>query len=118
VSRKKTWARSAQERSRDWVLRQKGSSLAEFEDIFRKQDGKCLICTRQMRLAGIRKGAINKAVLDHNHVTGKKRGVICSRCNLAIGLFEDSIELLVSAVVYLQSWKEEHETTEFAETRR
>jgi hypothetical protein len=40
--------------------------------------------------------------VDHNHSSGKVRGLLCNRCNRAIGMFEDSPELLLSAISYLQ----------------
>ena len=59
---------------------------------------------RHMKMGG-RKGALYKACLDHDHITGKKRGIICQRCNLAIGLLEDKVEYLISAVVYLKTFE-------------
>ena len=100
-----SWTRTAQERSRDWVLRQKGSSLEDFEVRIQKQGKRCLICMREMRVTGLRTGAQNRAVLDHDHVTGKIRGIICSRCNLVMGLMGDDVDLLISAVVYLKSFE-------------
>lgn len=40
--------------------------------------------------------------VDHDHRTGYIRGILCSRCNFGIGKFKDSVELLLSAVNYLQ----------------
>jgi hypothetical protein len=39
--------------------------------------------------------------IDHNHETGKVRGLLCSQHNRAIGLFDDSINLLARAIEYL-----------------
>ena len=44
--------------------------------------------------------------LDHNHVTGKVRGVLCFRCNAGLGQFKDSIENLRAAILYLETTKE------------
>lgn len=40
--------------------------------------------------------------IDHCHTTGKVRSLLCSRCNQAIGLMDESIEKLEMAVVYLK----------------
>ena len=48
-------------------------------------------------------GSPERLVVDHNHTTGAVRGVLCSDCNVALGLFSDSVERLESAIVYLRS---------------
>ena len=41
--------------------------------------------------------------IDHNHVTGKVRGILCKSCNLLIGNAKDNVDILKSAIVYLTS---------------
>jgi hypothetical protein len=41
--------------------------------------------------------------IDHCHTTGKIRGLLCSRCNLGLGLFKDNQEVLAAAIKYLQA---------------
>lgn len=41
-------------------------------------------------------------VLDHNHDTGEVRGMICSPCNMALGLIEDSVATLEAMIIYLK----------------
>ncbi len=40
--------------------------------------------------------------VDHNHNTGKVRGLLCNNCNAGIGLFQDSIKILEKALLYLK----------------
>lgn len=43
--------------------------------------------------------------LDHCHGTGKLRGILCAKCNKALGLINDDINLLKAAITYLESYK-------------
>ena len=54
---------------------------------------KCEICRRDL--------SEQFAHLDHEHWTGRVRGVLCRSCNRALGQFYDSVDHLISAAVYL-----------------
>jgi hypothetical protein len=55
-------------------------------------DGACPLCERVGQ----------KMHIDHCHDTEKVRGFLCSRCNVGLGQFEDSVALLLRAVAYLE----------------
>ena len=65
----------------------------EFRNLIKKQGMKCPICNRSIK---------KNLSVDHDHKTGKIRGIICNDCNLAIGNAESSIERLKSMVNYLE----------------
>lgn len=77
-------------------LRKKyGIELEEYEAMLAAQGGVCAICAatpNDRRLA-----------VDHCHVTGKVRGLLCSSCNIGIGYFRDSAEALAAAIKYLSA---------------
>lgn len=78
---------------RKWMLKGKyGITPAQFEDMAIAQEYKCAICEQLPN---------NKLHVDHDHKTGKIRGLLCARCNLGIGSFEDNTGLLLKAVKYL-----------------
>lgn len=63
----------------------------------------CPICKRNE--SEISSGGGKKTtrwVLDHNHETNKFRGWLCHNCNMGIGAFKDSIEILINAIEYLK----------------
>lgn len=64
----------------------------EFEKMFSEQEGKCVICLKEMITPHI----------DHNHETGQVRGLLCKSCNSSLGLMKDSITLLENAIKYLK----------------
>lgn len=71
----------------------------EYDAILKAQKGKCAICKRPPH--DYRKGVLLPLSVDHDHKTGKVRGLLCKRCNTAIGLLDDNLTLVKRAVVYL-----------------
>lgn len=72
-----------------------GISFAEYEKMLNAQNGKCAIC-------GTTSTGSRKAFhVDHDHKTGKIRGLLCSQCNTGIGNLRDDIGLLERAIEYL-----------------
>ena len=72
-----------------------GLSIERYFEMVKDQDGKCKMCARAMPTNSKRPLAV-----DHNHKTGEVRGLLCYRCNGAIGIL-DNAELLQMAKVYL-----------------
>ncbi len=77
-----------------------GISVEQYEEFMRRQAGCCAICLQPPDEA---KGHKNKPRLhvDHDHKTGRVRGLLCNSCNAGLGYFRDDIELLLSAADYL-----------------
>jgi hypothetical protein len=71
-------------------------SIEAYEGMVRSQNGVCAIC-KKFSLNGCR------LVVDHDHISGRIRGLLCDNCNLALGLFKDSLETLSSAFDYLEN---------------
>jgi hypothetical protein len=72
-----------------------GITVEEYEQIWYSQNGCCAIC-------GIAEKELKKKLhIDHNHTTGRIRGLLCSNCNIAIGLLKDDIVRLSKAIEYL-----------------
>ena len=75
-----------------------GLTLEEYDEMLAAQGGVCQLCGRPPT-EGI------SLHIDHNHETGDIRGLLCFRCNNALGDFDDSPERLMSAVAYLLSYE-------------
>lgn len=65
------------------------------------QAGVCAICGESEKLQH-RSGTRYSLAVDHDHRTGKVRGLLCHRCNVAIGLFQENSLLLRKASLYLE----------------
>jgi hypothetical protein len=80
-------------RTREYNLKRiYGISSDDYESMLEAQNGVCWICQKSEDV---------KLSVDHDHDTGKVRGLLCNRCNRGIGNFDDEPELLQRAVYYL-----------------
>ncbi len=87
--REKTWEQ--------FILKEYGITGEEYHSLFKAQDGRCAIC-------GIHQDDLRKKLsVDHNHTTGKVRGLLCDKCNQGLGYFNDSPERLKTAIEYVKS---------------
>lgn len=75
----------------------------DLERMLRDQDNKCAICGQEIFLHGSSVDKNKIARVDHNHETGKIRGLLCNDCNRGIGLLKDSPLLLANALKYLEN---------------
>ena len=78
----------------------------QFEVMRTKQDDLCAICRRPQTPIKGNRFARKKTMhldVDHNHATGTVRGLLCRKCNTALGLLQDSPEILLRAHYYLAS---------------
>lgn len=88
--------RYAKERREYWLRRNYGITAEDFDRMFSEQSGRCGICCTEDP-----GGRTNTFHVDHCHETGRVRGLLCNRCNRALGQFNDSEELLLAAIAYL-----------------
>ena len=71
-----------------------GITLEQYEAMFDEQKGVCYICKNE---------SLNKRLsVDHCHKTGKIRRLLCDKCNMTLGLVNDSQELLKQFIFYLK----------------
>ena len=67
-----------------------GLTLDEFDALLASQGGGCAVC-----------GLTDADNVDHDHVSGRVRGILCFRCNVAIGQMDDVCDRLIAAMEYL-----------------
>lgn len=73
-----------------------GLSKEDYLLLFINQNNKCLIC-------GCEFAEKNKAFVDHDHNTGKVRGLLCTKCNSLLGFANDDPVILNKAIDYLNT---------------
>jgi hypothetical protein len=78
-----------------------GLTIEQYDALFAEQGGMCAICTKPesaRRIKGTRPLSV-----DHNHLTGQIRGLLCSNCNRALGLFGEDTDIMKRAIYYLRA---------------
>lgn len=75
--------------------------------MIQRQDNRCAIC-RKVEVGRHQSGKLRELAVDHCHETGKLRGLLCSKCNLGLGMFNDDWLVLDNAIEYLSYWHGKH----------
>ena len=100
-ARERRYGQQHKDLRRDYDLRRRtGASLEHYQTLFTAQSGGCGACGK------ISNGSL---CMDHNHVTGELRNLLCSRCNLIVGWIEKDTTYLYSLAspyitAYAQRW--------------
>lgn len=95
--RRRIWAKNNLLKERSFHYKNRyGLSLKDYNLLSKAQRHKCGICSSKQ---GEHKRSLS---VDHDHNTGKIRGLLCLHCNTALGGFKDNIDLLDKAKDYLQ----------------
>lgn len=81
--------------NQDYYLQKNyGITLEQFKSIEHAQHGVCKICSGTNTSKALH--------VDHCHLTGVIRGLLCNTCNRGLGLFKDNVELLAKAIEYIK----------------
>ena len=90
------WEDPSKSRNND-LKRLYGITLNEYNQMLLDQNHQCAVCgTTEPG------GKHGKFMVDHCHTTGRVRGLLCKRCNIALGEVEDNTQVLQSMIEYLQ----------------
>lgn len=86
------------------LMRGFNMTLEGYEELQKKQHGTCAICLKPE--ASVHKGKVRSLAVDHCHNTDRVRGLLCMRCNQALGLLREDIDIMLSAIDYLRKHKQ------------
>lgn len=81
------------------LLKTYGITVEQYDRMLVSQAGVCAICHKPESMG--RLGVTRNLCVDHDHITGKVRGLLCASCNFAIGKLGDDPETIRSAAEYL-----------------
>lgn len=109
-AKRQGWAEQNREHLNDWRrnnwvtanrrLRRRGATQQMYDEMYEAQKGCCALCNEpEEKFAWL--------CIDHDHETGKIRGLLCPNCNRGLGLMKDSANLLRKAALYVEQNKVE-----------
>ncbi len=93
--RKLHYQRNREKHRANSLYRRYGISIERYDELYQQQNGRCKIC------AIVSIDNYKRLAVDHDHITGEVRGLLCIKCNGGLGIFRDDISLLLKAVEYL-----------------
>lgn len=87
-------------RERD-LIRRYNLKWIDYQNLILKQNNLCYICNKPESRKR-KDGNLYPLHIDHDHKTGKVRGLLCNKCNNGLGFFDDNINYLLNAIKYLK----------------
>ena len=79
-----------------------GIDLKQYKSMLEAQSGVCMICEKENNRKNYKTGNPERLVVDHDHNTKAIRGLLCHRCNLAVGMHET---IGAKIIAYLEKFK-------------
>lgn len=91
------------EYERAWRFKKKyGITIQDYDRMFEEQGGVCATCRKASVQVHAKSGKLRDLAVDHDHVTGKVRALLCTDCNVVLGLVNDAPALLREMADYLE----------------
>jgi hypothetical protein len=87
------------------LQREYGLTLADYNAMLRKQAHRCSVCRRPESIKSKSTGQPRRLAVDHDHVTGTVRGLLCHRCNILVWAFEDNHTSLRLIEKYIEDFR-------------
>ena len=86
-----------------YLLRTYGMKMEDYSVMREKQNQRCAICdTHEDEVMSVGRHSHTKLYVDHDHITGKVRGLLCHSCNTLLGNAKDDTSLLFNSIEYLE----------------
>jgi hypothetical protein len=101
--RQQAWSKQYNKKNGEYIRYKRlnakyGVDKEWYDETLKKQNYSCAIC----KGTDVKGNGKKHFHVDHNHKTGKVRGLLCSHCNTAIGKLQESEEILINALEYLK----------------
>lgn len=103
IEKSKNWNKNNLDKHRNNRLKSKyGIGTEDYNRMVEQQNNLCAICKKPETTKNSKNNEIKILSIDHSHITGQIRGLLCVRCNMGIGYLslDNGVELLLSAIEY------------------
>ncbi len=80
-----------------YIKRKYNITASDYNDMFIEQGGRCAICGKHQSEFP------SRLAIDHCHKTDKVRGLLCNACNIGIGVFDETPQIMKNAIKYLET---------------
>ena len=101
-ARSRAWNQAHPDQRLETSLRYRfGITKKQFDAMVGEQKELCAACQLPETATDSRTGKLRRLHVDHNHETGKVRGLLCTRCNLAVGYLKDDPQRAQGILTYL-----------------
>jgi hypothetical protein len=87
------------------IQREYGITLADYNAQLRRQAHRCAVCRRPETIVSKTTGKPRRLAVDHDHVTGRLRGLLCHRCNILVWAMEDNHTTLHAVAAYIEAFR-------------
>lgn len=87
------------------LKREYGMTLDQYNELLRKQANRCAVCRRPETIVQKQTGVPQRLAVDHDHVTGEIRGLLCHRCNMLVWAMEDNHTTLAAIEAYIEGFR-------------
>lgn len=99
----KNWRVNNKDRRKDSHLKRVyGITLEKYNEMLLYQHNLCGICEQPENAIGGKDKKHIQLSIDHDHKTGRVRGLLCNNCNRGLGLLKENVEYLQNAILYLE----------------
>jgi len=83
-------------RERQRAYHRHGLTTEDYYALLARQGGVCPICKKQRK---------RQPGVDHCHSTKQVRGLLCSKCNVGLGHFDEDTDVMLAAIAYMEAWR-------------
>ena len=101
IEKCREYVRKSYRKADGYYLRRFGITKLQYQTRLDEQHGVCMICEQPETIVDSRHRLLRMLAVDHDAKTGRIRGLLCFKCNVALGFLQHNPDILMQAIRYL-----------------